>query len=191
MDASGIPPEILYGVTLIDPLVRTEPKTNTSFENVQAADRRKENQEMTMKKKITFFFEESMLLVRNYWTIENLVSSVAGKQQLGTLSFNLRTWMRAKVPQVHLQAWLSYGYHNSKKTVWVFGYRYTHHQSTYVIRYIYTQTEGMDIWEKDKLAVDRNKCFKWEVILSIPIIIMKEYDQCSLIEIWNSMITEA
>lgn len=66
MDASGIPPEILYGVTLIDPLVRTEPKTNTSFENVQAADRRKENQEMTMKKKITFFFEESMLLVRNY-----------------------------------------------------------------------------------------------------------------------------
>lgn len=59
MDASGIPPEILYGVTLIHPLVRTEPKTNTLFEiieNVQAADRRKENQKMTMKKKITFFF---------------------------------------------------------------------------------------------------------------------------------------
>lgn len=66
MDASGIPPEILHGVTLIDPLVRAEPKTNTSFENVQAADRKKENQLNDYEKKHLFFFEESVLLDRNY-----------------------------------------------------------------------------------------------------------------------------
>lgn len=51
LDANGLLQQIVHFIVLMDPLLRDEPKTDSSSEKVQAVDIRTGNQEVTVSKK--------------------------------------------------------------------------------------------------------------------------------------------